>query len=203
METSKTFRVCYLALIFLTIWATSQSKHCVFRDPLTKKLCIMVDVNFTAEIQAAKEGTVVATKNVTSEDESVDCVGYCGTRDRTLLVRFTEKTFWSVSFTRPGEGIYTVQQSRSFVFEPKDLFGESMSGISRQVFYDPRPVYQKNIQGSYLCTVPDQVNYYDLNITMPSDKVDFQVNVNVLSIQSQGYNLDGEKYGPAEKCSSA
>ena len=177
----------------------SQARLFKVQKPGTSTACIMVDIDFKAEVQAIKNNQVVASKTLTSDDKGITSTGVCSGPTAELLVKFEEKTFWYIAFRPPRDQPKPMAQYRGFEVLPTEIFGPTVGVSSLQFFYDPKPVYQDNVSDSYSCQVTDQTAYQ--NTKPPTSDYSFRVNVTVSSIHSQGFEIQDDQFGPAEKCS--
>ncbi|KAK3760786.1 hypothetical protein RRG08_020886 [Elysia crispata] len=187
-----------LFLVLSVVLGQTQARLFTFQIPGTDTTCIMVDVDLKVEIQAIKNRQVIATKALTTEDKGVTSNGMCATNTSELLIHFDENTFFYVAFRPPPSHPAPVAQYRGFQFVPAEVFGKVTEVTTQMVFYDARSVYQKNIDDSYYCDTPDQTEY---SSQQPgSQEFNFVVNVTVFSLQSQGFNIKNNKFGPREQC---
>ncbi|GFS08818.1 hypothetical protein ElyMa_003022300 [Elysia marginata] len=175
-----------------------QARRFTLQKPGTSAACIMLDIDFTADIQAIKAGKVFATKTLTSDDKGITTSGICNGPTNELLLKFEARSFWYIAFRQIPHKGESVGQYRGLQFVPTEIFGETVGVSTQEIFYDPLPVYQMNIYDSYVCATKYQTPYSSVQPT--AGDFSFHVNVTIFSVQSQGFYIKNDQFGPAEHC---
>ena len=187
---------CLLVLSILL--GKTQARLFTLQKPGTSMACIMVNIDFKIEIHAMKNHHLVATKTLTTNDEGITTSGICVNPTMELIIKFKESTFWYIAFRPPQHEPKPVAQYRGLQFLPAELFGKTVNVSTQEIFYDAQPVYQTNINDSFFCPNKYQTLYLSTNPV--SGDFSFKVNVTVFSIQSQGFNIMNNEFGPQEHC---
>ena len=187
-----------LTLSLSVLLGQTQARLFKFQKPGTTETCAMADLEFTVEVQAVKDRKLVASKNLTSDDEGITVTGMCKSPVSQLLLKYHDHTFWYIAFQPSKDQQKPYAQYRGFQFIPTEVFGSSVSVSTQEIFYDPRPVFQDSVSDSYYCAIKDQTNY--LSTKPATGDFSFRVNVTVNLIESQGINIKDDKFGPRENC---
>ena len=198
MDAQKNVHVIIATLVLSVLLCENQARLFKVQNPDTNKTCIIVDIDFRADIKAIKNNRVIASKTLTSDDKGISSGGICDKPLNEMLVIFGGKTFWSLFFVLLEDQPHAVAQYRYFGFLPVDIFGQSVNVSTQQVFNDPRPVYQAHTCDSFYCQIKDEIMYK--NSQAATGDFSFHVNVTVSFIQSQGFYIKNDQFGPPEKC---
>ena len=195
-------RTCIVTTLVIFFLRAVSSRF--FKVPANGQPCILLDVNFTVQITTKYRGNKVAERILTAdevEDTSYSCD--LGPTHYIQLNFLSSSVQFKFSFTSGYDAHRNpVKLAREFTLNPSAIFPHLESSVGT-VCFKRSSQNTGTDRSSYLCSRKTRTNY-DLTRCIggfePSFRYTYAVAVNMKTIQTQAYDIQGNVFSPPEIC---
>ncbi|KAK3705520.1 hypothetical protein RRG08_041394 [Elysia crispata] len=195
----RTCRVTTLVILFLPVVFSR-----FFKVPQSGQPCILLDANFTVQITAKYRGNKVAERILTAdevEDTSYSCD--LGPTHYIQLNFLSSNVQFKFSFTSGYDADRNpVKLAREFTLTPSAIFPHLEPSVGT-VCFKRSSQNTGTDRSSYLCS-RKTITTYDLTRCRggiePSFRYTYGVAVDMKTIQTQAYDIQGNVFSPPEIC---